>query len=82
MHVNSVRPNSPAAQEGILAGDILVGMQKWETASDQDIQYIVSRPNLDQMGKLKFYILRGQTTLYGHLSVASKAGGSDQPARH
>jgi len=78
MHVNSVRPNSPAAQEGILPGDVLVGMHKWETASDQDIQYIISRPNLDQLGKLKFYVLRGQSTLYGNLNVASKAAGADQ----
>ncbi|HEX4415716.1 MAG TPA: trypsin-like peptidase domain-containing protein [Lacipirellulaceae bacterium] len=79
MHVNSVRPNSPAAQEGILAGDILVGMQKWETASDQDIQYIITRPNLDQMGKLKFYVLRGQNTLYGHLNLASKPTTAADP---
>jgi hypothetical protein len=58
-------------------------MQKWETASDQDIQYIVTRPNLDQMGKLKFYVLRGQSTLYGHLNVASRSAGSDATtARH
>jgi serine protease Do len=84
MHVNSVRPNSPASQEGILPGDILVGMQKWETASDQDIQYIATRPNLDQMGKLKFYVLRGQNTLYGHLNVASKpaAAADAAAARH
>ncbi len=78
MRVNRVRPNSPAAQEGIIPGDILVGMQKWETASEQDIQYIVSRPNLAQMGRLKFYVLRGQNTLYGHLNVASKANSGDQ----
>jgi serine protease Do len=70
MRVDSVRPNSPAAEEGILPGDILVGMHKWETASEQDIQYIVARPTLADMGKLKFYVLRGQSTLYGHLSVA------------
>ena len=77
MHVDGVRPNSPAAQEGILPGDILVGMHKWETASPQDIQYIISRPNLTDMGKLKFYVLRGQNTLYGHLNVAAKADRSD-----
>ena len=31
-------------------GDILVGMHGWETASTQDIDYIVTRPNLAQMG--------------------------------
>jgi serine protease Do len=77
MHVEEVRPNSPAALEGIQPGDILVGMHKWETASEQDIQYIVSRPTLSQMGKLKFYVLRGQNTLYGHLNVAK----ADSPSQ-
>jgi serine protease Do len=76
MRVEAVRPDSPAAKEGILAGDILVGMHRWETASEEDIQYIVTRPNLSEMGKIKFYVLRGQNTLYGHLSVASRSDSS------
>jgi serine protease Do len=78
MRVDAVRPNSPAAQEGMQPGDILVGMHRWETASEQDIQYIVSRPNFADMGKIKFYVLRGQNTLYGHLNVADKADTSGQ----
>jgi serine protease Do len=78
MRVDGVRPNSPAAEEGILPGDILVGMLTWETASPQDIQYIISRPNLNQMGKLTFYVLRGQTTLRGDLDLAAKPTRSDQ----
>ena len=30
-------------------------------------------PTLTEMGKLKFYVLRGQNTLYGHLNVAAQA---------
>jgi S1-C subfamily serine protease len=71
MRVVDVRPDGPAAQQGIEPGDILVGMHRWETASPQDIDYIVTRPNLAQMGPLKFYVLRGKTTLYGHLDVAT-----------
>lgn len=77
MRVESVRPNSPAALEGIQPGDILVGMHRWETASPQDIQYILSRPNFAEMGKIKFYVLRGQNTLYGHLNVASKVNTAE-----
>lgn len=73
MRVEAVRPGSPAAQQGIETGDILVGMHRWETASDQDIQYIISRPDLVELGKIKFYVLRGQDTLYGHLNVAATA---------
>jgi serine protease Do len=84
MHVDSVRANSPAAQEGIIPGDILVGMHKWETASDSDIQYIVSRPNLETFGKMKFYVLRGQNTFQGQINVATKPSNTDQAttARH
>jgi serine protease Do len=79
MRVEAVRPGSPAAQQGIEQGDILVGMHRWETASDQDIQYIITRPNLAEMGKIKFYVLRGQDTLYGHINVA--ATSSQPPSR-
>jgi serine protease Do len=56
-------------------------MHRWETASEQDIQYIISQPNLADMGKIKFYVLRGQNTLYGHLNVANTDSGSQRAAR-
>jgi S1-C subfamily serine protease len=73
MRVVDVRSSSPAAEEGIRAGDILVGMHGWETASAQDIDYIVTRPNLAEIGSMKFYVLRGKSMLYGHLDLASTA---------
>jgi serine protease Do len=51
-------------------------MHTWETASEQDIQWIVTRPSLAQMGKLKFYVLRGQSTLFGHINVATNGASS------
>ncbi|MGE3240356.1 MAG: trypsin-like peptidase domain-containing protein, partial [Pirellulales bacterium] len=56
MRVVEVRPGSAAAKEGIRSGDILVGMHGWETASNQDIDYIVTRPNLSEIGSMKFYV--------------------------
>ncbi|MEN1681822.1 MAG: trypsin-like peptidase domain-containing protein [Planctomycetota bacterium] len=73
MRVTKVRDGSVADRQGIRRGDILVGMHRWETASEQDIRYIVNLPDLAKMGPLKFYILRGEETLYGHLNVASTA---------
>jgi serine protease Do len=78
MRVDAVRPNSPAALEGMQPGDILVGMHRWETSSEDDIKYIISRPNFADMGKIKFYVLRGQNTLYGHLNVAAKVDQTPQ----
>jgi serine protease Do len=79
MRVVSVRPGSCAEQQDIRSGDILVGMMGWETTSSQDVQYIVSLPNLAEMARVKFYVLRGQNSLFeGYLNVASAA---DPPAR-
>lgn len=71
MRVVAVREDGPASDQGIREGDILVGMHRWETASDQDIRYIVTRSNVEDLGPVKFYLLRGSETLYGHMSVAS-----------
>ena len=72
MRVVRVREGGPAADQGIVPGDILVGMHKWETASEQDVTYIISRPNLADMGPVKFYVLRGRETLYGQLTLAKQ----------
>ncbi len=67
--VVEVRSDSPAAEQGIHTGDVLVGMHKWETLSLDNVQYILSRPDLQRTGKVKFYVVRGTETLYGHLPI-------------
>lgn len=69
--VTDVRPDGPAARQGIRRGDVLVGMHVWETVSMDNVAYILSRPDFAQLDPLKFYILRGSETLYGHLTVSS-----------
>lgn len=71
MRVVDVRSDGPAAAKGIRTGDILVGMHRWETASAEDIRYIVNNDQLAQLDEVKFYILRGQETLYGAMRVDS-----------
>lgn len=68
MRVVDVRADGPAAKQGIRKGDILVGMHRWETASERDVRYIVSQSSLASMGQVKFYILRDGETLFGHLA--------------
>ncbi|MBN2021326.1 MAG: trypsin-like peptidase domain-containing protein [Pirellulales bacterium] len=72
--VTSVRPESPAAEQGIHRGDVLVGMHIWETVSLENVSYILSRPDLAQNGPVKFYILRGNETLFGFLPLSMKDG--------
>lgn len=70
--VLDVRPGSPAAQQGIRRGDVLVGMHVWETISLENIAYILDREDLTKLDPLVFYIVRGSDTLYGHLRLAGK----------
>jgi serine protease Do len=70
--VMAVRPDSPAAKQGIRRGDVLVGMHVWETTKLDDVSYVLNRPDFSKFDPLKFYILRGKETLYGHLVVSHR----------
>lgn len=72
MKVVDVRPNSPAAENGIRKGDILVGLHVWETINRDNVDYVVAHPQLVSFNPLKFYILRGTETLYGFLQIAAE----------
>jgi serine protease Do len=72
MRVLMTRSDGPAARQGIRDGDILVGMHFWETVSKDNVRYIMGREDIEQLQPLKFYILRGGETLYGHLQLGSR----------
>jgi serine protease Do len=69
MLVAAVRPNSPAAQNGIRRGDILVGLHIWETVNADNVSYVLNHPQFSSFSPLKFYVLRGKETLYGYLNT-------------
>ena len=71
MRVTDVRLNSPAALNGIQQDDILVGLHIWETVNIENVDYVIGHPQLRSFSPLKFYVLRGDETLWGHLPVAS-----------
>jgi serine protease Do len=70
LSVAEVRSDSPAAKQGIRSGDILVGMHKWETVSLDNIAYILDSDEFRRSQPVKFYILRDNETLFGHMHVA------------
>lgn len=70
--VVNVRPNSPAAAQGIKPGDVLVGMHIWETISLDNVSYILRRPDLSSLSPVKFFVLRGNETLYGYMPLGAK----------
>ncbi len=66
LRVTAVREDGAAELQGIRSGDVLVGMHIWETISLENVAYILKHAKDEQ---LKFYILRGRDTLYGHLPI-------------
>ena len=70
LRVVKVNPRSPAAQNGVQAGDILVGLHIWETLNTDNIRYVLDHPQLSSFNPVKFYIVRRGKTLYGHMQVA------------
>jgi serine protease Do len=71
--VSAVRTHSPAADTGIRRGDVLVGMHIWETIKPEDIAYIINHRDFSSLLPIKFFLLRGQETLYGFLPVTTTA---------
>lgn len=71
--VTSVRPDSPAARNGLQNGDVLVGLHVWETVSPENLTYILNHPQFSNFNPLKFYILRNRETLYGHFDLTTTA---------
>jgi len=68
--VKSVRADGPAARQGIQTGDILVGMHVWETVSKENVAYVLNRADFSKFDPIKFFIVRGNETLYGYMTVA------------
>jgi len=67
MVVTAVRDGGPAAEQGIREGDILVGLHVWETIAADNIAYILDKAVEEHLNPIKFYVLRGRETLFGHI---------------
>jgi serine protease Do len=72
LKISAVRQDGPAHQQGIRKGDVLVGMHIWETTTMDNVTYILDREDFTEFQPLKFFIVRGSETLYGHLRVARR----------
>ena len=70
LRVKSVRSGSPAEDEGIMAGDILVAMHGWKTESLENLAYILQRPDVMDQKEFMFYILRDKEPFWGQMRVA------------
>jgi len=72
LRVSAVRQQSPAARSGIQAGDILVGLQEWETISLDNVDWVLKKLPTASGSPMKFYIIRNRETRSGEFRLAAR----------
>lgn len=68
MLIREIRPTSPAESQGIQPGDILVGLNQWETLSPENVMHALKQPEA-KTTPLKFYVVRDGKTLHGQMTI-------------
>ena len=68
LEVTAVNANGVAARAGIRKGDILVGLQQYETISLDNVTYVLNLPELGTPANVPFFILRGGQVRQGKLA--------------
>ena len=76
LYITSVRKGSTAAEQGIQVGDVLLGIHGWQTATLDDLQGILEHPDMQRGPRAKFYLVRREQTLFGHMQLAAQNNGS------
>ncbi|WP_246114482.1 trypsin-like peptidase domain-containing protein [Rubripirellula tenax] len=72
LYITRVRPGSAADHQGIAAGDVLLGIHGWQTSSMNDLAGILEHPDMQRGPRAKFYLVRKEQTLFGHLQLAAQ----------
>ena len=76
LYITAVRPGSAADQQGISQGDVLLGIHGWQTTTMKDLAGILEHPDMQRGPRAKFYLIRREQTLFGHMQLASQPGVS------
>ena len=70
MKVVAVRKDSPADRHGIRRGDILLGLDEYETLGDRNLTFILQESRLRTLKVLSFHIFReGKGALVGEIDM-------------
>ena len=73
LRVVEIRAGSPAEKNGIRLHDVLLGIHKWETINLDNLSYVLSSAEYKNKTPLKFYLLRDQQVLFGHLATVPES---------
>ncbi len=72
LRIDSVRPGSPAAREGIHEGDVLVAMHGWRTESVENLMYVLALKDVTAGAEVVFYIIRNREPFFGNIRISSQ----------
>ena len=72
LRVTEVRRSSPADEEGILEGDIIVAMHGWKTETVENLAFVLGEDTVKNEKEFMFYILRDREPFWGQMRVASR----------
>lgn len=76
LYITAVRPGSAADGQGISPGDVLLGIHGWQTTTLQDLAGILDHPDMQRGPRAKFYLIRREQTLFGHMQLAVQPHGA------
>lgn len=77
--ITGVVKGSPAAEANLQTEDILLGIERWETGSVEDIGYIVNHMQLQKIEDPRHYIVRDGSRYYGRFDLSSVSMEQDRP---
>ncbi|MGL5096702.1 MAG: trypsin-like peptidase domain-containing protein [Planctomycetia bacterium] len=69
LRVDEVSPGSSAGKAGLTPGDVLIGLHQWETLTIENVLYVLNQQNLEQLGPMRFYVVRGGQIHRGFLEL-------------
>jgi serine protease Do len=64
-----VRSDSPAQRSGVQRGDILVGLDRFEMLSNDNVHYVLNQNAASGLQPLKFYVLRNNQLQDGKFQI-------------
>jgi serine protease Do len=65
--ITEVLPEGVAGRAGIQRGDILIGLHQWETLTVDNVNYVLTHPELATFNPVRFFVIRGSQVRRGWL---------------
>ena len=65
--IAEVYSDGVAGRAGFQRGDILIGLHQWETLSVDNVNYVLTHPDLATFNPVRFFLIRGGQVRRGWL---------------